>query len=182
MVEGLTEAVGVVAKVGVESVGQGVAFCLEQKADTVVLGKGLIDDGCGAVGRNEQSEEWRFFGLDGQSVLAVDDKGGLGGFVLFHLLAVLVAKRGVQWRGKVATEREPTFASGGAGGDIEEEIGEDFSAIINAVDIRHTGRKDGERAEDEDVGIDIGNGIGDDALHDGRELVADGLGKRGKWY
>ena len=54
MVKRFPESIGVVAQVRVEGVGQGVAFCLEQKADTVVLGKGLIDH-CGrAVGWNEQ--------------------------------------------------------------------------------------------------------------------------------
>ena len=54
MVKRFPESVRVVAQVGIEGVGQGVAFCLEQKADTVVLGKRLIDHGGGAIGRKEQ--------------------------------------------------------------------------------------------------------------------------------
>ena len=38
MVESFSEAIGVITKVGVEGVGQCIAFCLKQKADTVVLG------------------------------------------------------------------------------------------------------------------------------------------------
>ena len=62
MVEGLAEAVGVVAKVGVESVGQGVAFGLKEQADAFVFRQSLIDDGGGAVGWDEQGEERRFLG------------------------------------------------------------------------------------------------------------------------
>ena len=46
MVEGLAEAVGVVAVVGAECVGEGDALGLEHQADAVVLVQGLID-GCG---------------------------------------------------------------------------------------------------------------------------------------
>ena len=84
VMEGFSEAVGVVAKVGAESVGQCVAFCLKQEAYAVVLGEGLINDRGGAVGRNEQSEERRFFGLNGQGVFSIEDKCGLCGFVFLH--------------------------------------------------------------------------------------------------
>lgn len=43
MVEGFAEAVGVVAVVGVEGIGEGVALGLEHQADAVVLVQGLID-------------------------------------------------------------------------------------------------------------------------------------------
>jgi len=49
--------------------------------------------------------------------------------------------------------------------------------VVHAEDIRDAGRKDGEGAEHEDVGIDIGYGVGDNALHDGGEVVSDGLGE-----
>ena len=77
MMEGFTEAIGVIAQVGVEGVGQGVAFCLEQKAGTVVLGKGLIDHGSRAVGRDEQSEERWFLRWHVEGVFAVGSIGRL---------------------------------------------------------------------------------------------------------
>lgn len=45
VVEGLAEAIGVVAVVGVEGVGKGVAFGLEHQALAVVLIEGLVDGG-----------------------------------------------------------------------------------------------------------------------------------------
>ena len=43
MVEGFAEAIGVVAIVGVEGIGKGVALGLEHQSDAVVLVQGLID-------------------------------------------------------------------------------------------------------------------------------------------
>ena len=81
----------------------------------------------------------------------------------------------MQRHGEMTAQGEPSFASRCAGGDKEEEIGKDLTSVVHAEDIRDAGRKDGEGAEHEDVGIDIGCGVGDNALHDGREVVADGL-------
>ncbi len=54
---------------------------------------------------------------------------------------------------KVAAEGETAFAGGGAGGDEEEEVGIDGALVVDAPDVRHTGREDCERAEDEDVRV-----------------------------
>lgn len=122
VVEGLSEAVGVVAEVGIEGVGEGVAFGFKEKADTVVLGKRLIDDrGC-AVCRDEQSEERRLFGRHFEGVLAVDGIGHLCGFILFHLFTVFVAQGLVDGCGEVAAKGEATFASRGAGGDEQKQV------------------------------------------------------------
>ena len=102
--EGFAEAVGVVAEVGVEGVGQGVAFGLEEEADTVVLGKGLIDDRGGAVGRDEQREERRLLGWHFEGVFAVDGIGHLCGFVFLHELLVFVAECLVQRHGEMAAQ------------------------------------------------------------------------------
>ena len=63
MVESLAEAVGVVAVVGAECVGEGVAFRLEHQACAAVVIENLIDCGGGGVGRNEEHTHRRFFGL-----------------------------------------------------------------------------------------------------------------------
>lgn len=63
VVEGFAEAVGVVAVVGVEGVGESVAFCLEHQAFAVVLVERLIDGGGAGVGRDEEKAQRRFFGL-----------------------------------------------------------------------------------------------------------------------
>ena len=63
VVERLAEAVGVVAVVGAECVGEGVAFGLEHKAGAAVVAKDLIDRSCGGVGRDEEHTHRRFFGL-----------------------------------------------------------------------------------------------------------------------
>lgn len=63
VVECLAEAVGVVAVVGAEGVGDGVSFGLEHKACAAVVIENLIDCGGGGVGRNEEHTHRRFFGL-----------------------------------------------------------------------------------------------------------------------
>lgn len=63
VVERLSEAVGVVAVVGAECVGEGVALGLEHQAGAAVVAKGLIDCGCGGVGRDKEHTHRRFFGL-----------------------------------------------------------------------------------------------------------------------
>ena len=82
--EGFAEAVGVVAVVGVEGVGEGVALGLEHQADTVVFVQGLIDGGGGGVGRDKQETERRLFRLfEGFLVL--------GGVIFIELGLVLFA-------------------------------------------------------------------------------------------
>ena len=62
VVEGLPEAVGVVAVVGGEDVGQGVSFGFEHQSAASVVGEDLID-GCGAgVGRNDEYPQGRLLG------------------------------------------------------------------------------------------------------------------------
>ena len=63
VVECFAESVGVVAVVGVEGVGEGVALGLEHQADAVVLVQCLIDGRGGGVSRDKQEAERRFFRL-----------------------------------------------------------------------------------------------------------------------
>lgn len=63
VVECLAEAVGVVAVVGAECVGEGVALRLEHQAGAAVVAEDLIDCGCGGVGRDEEHTHRRFLWL-----------------------------------------------------------------------------------------------------------------------
>lgn len=81
VVEGFAEAVGVVAVVGGEGVGEGVAFGLEHDALSVVVAKDLVDGGGAGVGGDEEHPQGRFLGLVHVHLLFV-------GLVLLHLLLV----------------------------------------------------------------------------------------------
>lgn len=109
VVEGFAEAVGVVAIVGVEGVGQGVAFGFEHQAFAVIFIECLIDGGGAGVGRNEEETERRLFGFLHRffvlgAVVFVE-------FVLVvHLLGfVQVAEFVVNWVDEVLAEGETAF-------------------------------------------------------------------------
>ena len=110
MMESFAEAIGIVAQVGVESVGQGVALCLEKEADPVILRERLIDDRGGAVGWDEKREERRLLRLDGERILAVGCKSYLSGLVFLHLTAVFIAKRLMDGSDQVTAQGETAFA------------------------------------------------------------------------
>lgn len=63
VMEGLAEAVGVVAVVGTESVGEGVALGLEHQACAAVVAENLIDGRGGGVGRDEEHPHRRLLRL-----------------------------------------------------------------------------------------------------------------------
>ena len=132
VVEGLAEAVGVVAVVGGEGVGEGVAFGLEHDALAVIVAKDLIDGGGAGVGGDEEHPERRFLGLVHVHFLLV-------GLVLLHLLLVFhflglvdFAEAVVDGVDEEAAEDESAFAGGGTGGDEEEEVGPDGAFVVNA--------------------------------------------------
>ena len=177
VVKRFAEAVGVVAQVGVESVGQCVALGLEKKAYAVVFGEGLIDDRGGAVGRNNQREKRRFFWLHSQRRLFVDRVSGQLFVVLLHVALVLVAEVLMQRLSEMTAQGEPSFASRCGSGDVEEQIGMDRATVVDPVDIRSASGNDRERAEDEDVSILIRMRVSDDALHDEWKVLVDGLGE-----
>jgi len=114
VVERLAEAVGVVAVVGAECVGEGVAFGLEHKAGAAVVAKDLIDRSCGGVGRDEEHTHRRFFGL-----LHIDFL--LAGGIVFSKLVLVFddfglvdfAEAVVDGFDDISAECETAFAGGG---------------------------------------------------------------------
>lgn len=180
VVEGLAEAVGVVAVVGGEGVGEGVAFGLEHDALSVVVAKDLIDGGGAGVGGDEEHPERRFLGLVHVHFLLV-------GLVLLHLLLVFhflglvdFAKAVVDGVDEEAAEDEPAFAGGGTGGDEEEEVGPDGAFVVDAGDVGKDGGNDCEGAQKQDVGILLGVGLVHNLPEEFGQEVADGAGEGGK--
>ncbi len=111
VVERLSEAVGVIAIVGAECVGEGVALSLEHQARAAVVAKDLIDCGCGGVGRDEEHMHRRFFWL-----LHIDFLLACG-IVLGDLVLVFdnlglvdFTDEVVDWFDDVAAESETAFA------------------------------------------------------------------------
>ena len=143
--EGFAEAVGEVAVVGLEGVGEGVAFGLEHEAYALVVVEHLIDGGCAAVGRNEE----RFNGwLGGRLVVfAVEGILVLLAFVLLHLLGVELLEVVVDRLNQMTAKSELAFACRGLGGNEEKEVRKDLAPAVVAIDIGQTGGEYGERAE-----------------------------------
>ena len=176
VVEGLAEAVGVVAVVGAEGVGEGVALGLEHQSAASVVVQHLVDCCGGGVGRNEEHTEGRFLGLLHRGFLFA------GGVVFGELLLVFhnfglvdFAEAVVDWFDKVAAEGEAAFAGGGSGGDEEEEVREDGTAVVDAFYVGHTGGEDCERTEDEDVFVIDGVAHGSDSAEEFGQVVPDVL-------
>ncbi len=149
VVEGLAEAVGVVAVVGAEGVGEGVALGLEHKSGSAVVAEHLIDGCGGGVGRDEEHTHRRFFGFFHIHFLFA------GGVVFGELLLVFhyfglvdFAEAVVDGFDDVAAEGEAAFAGGCLGGDEEEQVRIDGAVGIDSGDVRQTGGDDGHCAED----------------------------------
>ncbi len=180
VVEGLAEAVGVVAVVGGEGVGEGVAFGLEHDALAVIVAKDLIDGGGAGVGGDEEHPQGRFLGLVHVHLLLV-------GLVLLHLLLVFhffglvdLAEAVVDGVDEVFAERESSFAGGGAGRDEEEEVGPDGAFVVDAGYVREDGGNDREGAQEQDVGVFFGDGLVHNLAEEFRQEVADFAGEGGK--
>ena len=103
--EGLAEAVGVIAVVGGESVGEGVAFGLEHNALAVVVAKDLIDGGGAGVGGDEEHPQRRFLEFVHVHLLFV-------GLVLLHLLLVFHLFGFVDFAQAVVDGVDDEFAEG----------------------------------------------------------------------
>ena len=154
VVEGLAEAVGVVAVVGAEGVGESVTFGLEHQACAAVVAENLIDGCGGGVGRDEEHTHRRFLGLLHRGFLLS------GGVVFGELLLVFhhfglvdLAEAVVDGFDDVAAEGETALAGGCLGGDEEEQVRIDGAVGIDSEDVRETGGDDGHRAENEDVRV-----------------------------
>ena len=152
MVGELAEVVGVVAVVGVEGVGQGVALGLEHDAATVVLAEDLNEGGGAGVGREEEHPERRFHGLFDRQLLLVD-------LVFAHLLLVVhnfglvdFAHTVVDGLDDVLAEGQAAFAGGCLGGYEEVEVGPVGTVVIDAGKVRKTGGDADDGADEEDVG------------------------------
>ena len=72
-----------------------------------------------------------------------------------------------------AAERESAFAATGTGSDEEVEVGEEFPAGIDSVDVGQAGRDGSKSAKDEHVGIGLRVAFCGHFLQKGRELVLD---------
>ncbi len=152
--ECFAEAVGIVAVVGAECVGEGVALGLEHQAGAAVVAEDLIDSGGGGVGRDEKHTHRRLLGLLHIDLL-------LAGCVVFGYLVLVLdglglvdfAEAVVDGFDDVAAEGEAAFAGGCLGGDEEEQVRIDGAVGIDSEDVWETGGDDGHCAEDEDVRI-----------------------------
>ena len=118
VVESLAEAVGIVAVVGAECVGEGVALGLEHQTSAAVVAEDLIDSRGGGICRNEEHPHRRFLWLFHIDLLLA------GGVVFCNLVPVLdglglvdFAEAVVDGFDDVAAEGEAAFAGGCLGGD-----------------------------------------------------------------
>ena len=180
MVKGLAEAVGVVAVVGSEDVGEGVAFGLEHEAAASVIGEDLIDGGGAGVGRDDEHPEGRLFRWLQVRVLFLGAvEAGLLDAVFIHFFAVEFPKPVMDGLCQAAAEGEPTFAGGCGRGDVEEEVGIDLLVVVNAVHLAETGGPGGEGAEDEDVGILVRAGVTGHFVKESREVTVEAVGEGG---
>ena len=180
VVESFAEAVGVVAVVGGEGVGQRVALSLKHDALAVVVTKNLIDGGGTGVGGDEEHPERRFLRLVHVHFLFVD-------LVLLHLLFVFhffglvdFAEAVMNGVNEVFAERESSFAGGGAGRDEEEEVGPDGTAVVDSGDIGKDGGDDREGAKEQNVGILFGDGLVHNLTEEFRQEVTDLAGEGGQ--
>ena len=107
--ERLSETIGEITIVGLESVGKSVAFSFKNETSAVVVVEHLIDSSGTAVGWYQQGFDGRF---DWRLVvLFVEDVFVLLAFVFFHLQCIKLLKIIVDWLYKVTAESETTLAS-----------------------------------------------------------------------
>lgn len=92
VMEGFAEAVGIVAKVGIKSVGLCVALRLEEQPYPIVLRQRLIDHSGCAVGRDKEGEKGRLLRLGSVTFLLVEDILKLVVLELVHGLGVMLAQ------------------------------------------------------------------------------------------
>jgi len=139
VVKRLAEAVGILAVVGSENVGKGVAFALEHHPFATVVVQDLIDHRGAAVGRDVVHQHRRLFRYLKPGLV-------LCGLEFLHLLLVLLlfivtllVQRIVDGLRKVPAERKTPFACGRTGGDEQEEVGVHSPSVVNSGDVRKAG-------------------------------------------
>lgn len=135
MVGELAEVVGVVAVVGVEGVGQGVALGLEHDAATVVLAEDLNEGGGAGVGREEEHPERRFHGLFDRQLLLVDLVFPHLLLEVHHLGLIDFTHTVVDGLDDVLTERQTAFAGGCLGGNEEIEVWPVGTVVVNSGEV-----------------------------------------------
>lgn len=179
--EGFAEAVRVVAVVGVEGVGEGVAFGLEHQALAVVLVERLIDGGGAGVGWDEKKAQGRFFGFLHRFLV-------LGAVVFVETVLVFealgfieVAELVVDVVDEVLAEGDAPLAGRGAGGDEGEEVGIDNALVVDAADFGEAGGEGGEGSKEEDVGVALVVGDFNDAAGTGAGVRAWSLPESRPW-
>ena len=180
VVKRLAEAVGILAVVGGEDVGEGVAFAFEHHPAAAVVVQDLIDHRGGTVGRDVVHQHRRFLG-DFKSSLV------LGGLVFLHLLFVLLfllvaslMQVIVDCLREVATERKTPLACGSTGGDEQEEVGVHSPSVIYTGDVRKARGKDAKSTEDKHIAVFVRGGLGRDGIERCGETVSDSRGEDGE--
>ena len=135
VLEALAEALGEVAEVLAEAGGKDVAFGLEEEALAVVLVKGLIHGGGTAIGRNKEESDGRRRGFRDAFALLL----ALVPLLFFSVIHLQLITLGPQFFVDgvydSATEGESAFSAASTGGNEEVEVGEEFPAGIDGVDI-----------------------------------------------
>ena len=106
VMESLAESVGVVAVVGAECVGKGVALGLEHQSCASVVAENLIDSRGGGVGRDEEHTHRRFLGFFHIDFLLA------GGIVLGNLALVLDGLRLIDFAEAVVDRFDNVAAEG----------------------------------------------------------------------
>ena len=175
VLERLAEALGVVAVVGGEGVGKGVAFGFKHQAFLVVLAEGLVEGrGTGVCG-DEEDAEGRSLGL--VQVLLV-----LGGIVgsellfIFSILGLVLLPEGfVDGLRNGAAEGESALACRCVTGYEEEEVGVEDEFVIFSADAGKAGRYDSQGAKEEQVGIFGRFLAGDDFLEEVGQRIRQGV-------
>ena len=179
VVEGLAKAVGVVAEVGLEGDGKGVALGLEEEAAAVVVAQDLVEGGGAGVGGDDEGFHLGEFWHRAARVFALFDVVlYLVGLVGGHFFVVLVPQLLVDGLDEAPAEGEAAFAGGGLGGDVEEEVCIDAAVAIDAVDGGDDGGEGDDGPEDEKICIGVGDGVGGDGFQELREVAAE-LGREG---
>ena len=174
MVKSFPESVAVVAVVGSKDVGQSIALRLEHQAAAVILGKDLVEHRRAGVGRDDERPALGDLGRQLQGVLLfLALVFGLGFPVLGHLFGVDAAQSVLDGLHQAPAKRQPAFARRRRSGDKEEEVGVHRPVSVHAVQVGEAGRQRDNRAENQQIRIFVGVGVGGNLVQRGGKLAPD---------
>ncbi len=177
VVEGLAQAVAVVAVLAAEGGGQRVALGLEHQGPAVIVVQRLEEGRGGAVGRDEEHPDGRLLRLFALAVFPPLVVERLPAAILFPLLAVAHAQVGVHHVGQMAAQGEPALARRGLRADEQEEVGKHLPLPVKPPHLRQAGREHGECPQQQDVGVfgreAVGTDVGEQARQRGVHLVGE---------